>query len=247
MSADPIEQYLQANVPVRVLLEHGAERLDWLTELTASPIVISYRDSAGKIINEEVTKVELIERAHFLGWKPSEQDGQRDCIDFADTVLWEDAADQPGAVAGIWFAQEYATHWEVDAWGTPLGIPAERFATLEHRARAEREDAERVRAEVAQREELLSTANLCLGLIETRIRGRLKSDGVQLSYSQAWEETQAIARARGLDIFTDHQFPPHPWSGEEKQEVKRMVIFWDDLHHGRPASQCEPFEEGATA
>lgn len=240
MNADSIEQYLQANVPIRVLLEHGAQRLDWLTDLEVSPIVLSYRDAAGMIVNEHVTKLGLIERAHALGCEPVEQ-GEADCILFEQMTIWEDEATEDGAVTGIWFVHEHAAHWEDDAWGTPLGIPGERFAAIEQCDRAKREDAKRVRAEISQREELLSTANLCLGLIETRIRGRLKSDGAQLSYSQAWEETQAIARARGLDIYTDHQFPSHPWSSEQKQEVKLMVMFWGDLDDGRPVDQVKPF------
>lgn len=237
MSEDPIEQYLKANVPVRVLLEHGAERLDWLTHLAATPIVISYRDEAGEIVNEEVTKIGLIERAHYLGWKPTEH-GERDCIDFTDTVAWEDAADQPDAVAGIWFAHEDAVLWEGHAFGTPMGIPTQRFAGIYARGKAEYGENQRRRAELDLREKLKAAAARCDSYINTRFMGRLNRDGVKLGHSQAWEEVQAISEIHGIDLFTDESFPPLPWSDEQKIQLRDWLWFFEDIQRGKPVAEC---------
>lgn len=239
MKADPIEQYLQANVPIRVLLEHGAQRLDWLAYLEASPIVISYRDTVGKIVNEEVTKVGLIERAHSLGWEPAEQ-GEIGALAFSSVSIWEDNANEPEATHGIWFAHEDAMHWEVNAWGTPLGIPAARFSALEERERAAGEESQRRLAELELRDQVRSVAQLCDSHIRSRAKGRMKHDGVKLGYSQAWEEVQAIANLYGFDVYTDYKFAPHPWSVEQARQANLLVQFWSDIESGRPLDRCVP-------
>lgn len=71
---EPMDQFVRecidAGVPARTLLAHGSDGLEWLMGLSDRKIRICYRDEAGSIISERVSRAKLLIRASELGWVP---------------------------------------------------------------------------------------------------------------------------------------------------------------------------------
>jgi len=249
--ADPILQFLGADVPLRTLLEHGAERLDWLAALDVSPIVMTHPDGKGGMLVEEVSKIQLIERGHQFGFKPDEAG---DCSIFCweTHCTWEDESDSPNRVPGIWFVHGDLIDENAGSWGSPVTIPSARLDELrrektEWRARRDAEAQARASVEAAW-----GDADRENKLIDSRVEARFIRDRSEISCSQAREEIQAIANAHGVDPASEDRFPEFPWTPEQKHELARVMRFVNDVCVGKPADKCDPvgpymFEEAEGA
>lgn len=197
--ADPLLQFLAADVPLRTLLEHGAQALDWLAALNVSPIVMTYPDAEGGMVVEEVSKVGLIERAYQLGWGVVDEGCEG--VTFQNAVDWQDVDDAPERVPGIWFSHCDCVEWEVDGGGAPLSLPSDRLRELKAAYVAGREKlhAERLQREadaIAKRDADAREGH------EILIEGRIalhRRKGVEITREQAEREVlEMVEGFRGI-------------------------------------------------
>lgn len=199
LSADPLLQFLSADVPLRTLLEHGAQALDWLSALNVSPIVMTYPDAQGGMVVEEVSKVGLIERAYQLGWIVVDEGCEG--VTFQNAVDWQDADDAPERVPGIWFSHCDCVEWEVDGGGAPLSLPANRLQKLKDDWISYQDQVRQDRERKVEEVQARRAADARQGheiLIESRIALHRKK-GVEITRLQAEREIEDIvAGFRGI-------------------------------------------------
>lgn len=199
-ATDPLLQFLAADVPLRTLLRHGAQPLDWLASLETSPIVMTYPDGCGGMVAEEVSKLRLIELGHLLGMTPDDK-GDCDALCWKEAIIWEDATSSPNRVEGIWFVHEKCCDWDAGEHGAPLTIPPDRLRELqreskERRARYAAENERRkAEAEAKRAQEIRDGQEI---LIESRIALHRRK-GVEITRDQAEREVEDMVQGfRGI-------------------------------------------------
>ncbi|WP_143703970.1 MULTISPECIES: hypothetical protein [Luteimonas] len=198
-AADPLLQFLAADVPLRVLLQHGAESLDWLASLGDVPVWMSYPDGVGGIALEEVSKIRLLERSHELGWRVVTDPGA--FLEFEDAICWQDDAEGDDRVPGVWYAHTECVEWETVKCGVPLAIPGYRlkqiraeYASFTEQARIARErDAAEAKAkrdeDARQGHEILVAGRIALH----------RRNGREITREQAEREIEdMVAGFRGI-------------------------------------------------
>lgn len=171
---DPIQGFLDAGISLRRLLWHGIVNLDWLAKQSDKKLRISYRNNAGELVAEKVTRLGLLRRAEELGWSPwPSEPGQEEHaqIAFLQAVPFEDRG-------GVFW---WTTEWD-EASSAPLCFPEKKLRFLAERAQRQhkahmreiaRQNAARARdARRQSRERLKSLEDEAVQTLVTRAANR---------------------------------------------------------------------------
>lgn len=208
---DPMDRLVARGVSVRSLVAFTPYGADWLAQHQDDRFRMCYFDEDGKVVNEDVTAVELVLRAQQLGWTAFE-------------YL------EPGAAPWIFSEASYhfrrGIHWYASATDRtdemlPLGFPAgelKRAARAQEREIASARKAREAEAKAAARSRRRENREARAWLIEYSAQCQLdkaKAAGTHLSYAQARRTArnlvggiarrEAEARAQREDRAIDDQ------------------------------------------
>lgn len=178
---DPMDRLVARGVSVRSLVALTPYGADWLAQHQDDRFRMCYFDEDGKVVNEDVTAVELVLRAQQLGW-----------------TAFEDL--EPGAAPWIFSEASYhfrrGIHWYASATDRtdemlPLGFPArelKRAVKEQGRQLAANRKAREAKAKAAARSRKRTDREARAWLIEYSAQCHIekaRSNGDRLSLSSA--------------------------------------------------------------